>query len=244
MPTSQEEGPTSWQGAHGPVRFPVGAHVPLRCPVPAQVPVRRVLVAPHVPVRWQWPAPGHDPLGSLGLRTFQAGARASITPGRGAGGRKWVENNSSCSSVIQLTVNSLQGDSQLVRQDVPQPTEGSWGEGTSADYNLFCWLEAIIAPKLLFLWGGHGQWVAMAGWVARAHPAQQPVGIRQLSGEDLWGGSPFPPSQRCCQGPLASQRPGLISVSPKGTARACPCSRDAWETRQNSCWEQPSFSIF
>ena len=38
-----------------------------------------------------------------------------------------MENNSNCSSVIQLTVNSLQGDSQLVRQDMPQPTEGSLG---------------------------------------------------------------------------------------------------------------------
>lgn len=155
-----------------------------------------------------------------------------------------MDNNSNCSSFTQLTVNSLQGDSQLLCQDTPRPTEGSWAEGTSTDYNLFCWLEAIIAPMIMFLRGGHGQWVATSWRIARAHLAQQPVGIRQLSGEDLWGGSPFPPSQRCCQGPLASQRPGLISVSPKRTARACLSSRDVWETRQNSCREQPTSSIF
>lgn len=66
-----------------------------------------------------------------------------------------MDNNSSRSSFTQLTVNSLQGDSQLLCQDMPRPTEGFWAEGTSTDYNLFCWLEAIIAPMIMFLRGGH-----------------------------------------------------------------------------------------
>ena len=240
MPTSQEEAPTSWQGAHVPVRFPVGAHVPLRCLLRARVPVRCAVVGPRVPVRWQWPVPAHDPLGSLGLRASKAGARASITPGRGAGVGKWVDNNSNCSIFIQLTVNSLQGDSQPVRQDTPQPAKGSGGEGTSTGYNLFCWLEAIIAPMIMFLRGGRGQWVATSWRLARAHPARQPVGIWQLSGEDLWGGSPFPPSQSAAR---AHWHPKGQASSPS-PQRACPWSREIWETRQNSCWEQPTSSIF
>lgn len=155
-----------------------------------------------------------------------------------------MDNNSNCTILIHLTVNSLQGDGQLVCQDMLQPTEGSWGEGASTDYNLFCWLEAIITLMIMFLQGGHGQWVATARWVAHAHPAQQPMGIWQLSDEDVWGGSPFPPFQKCCQGTVASQRPGLISASPNGTTRACLCSRDVWETKQNSWWEQPTILIF
>lgn len=102
-----------------------------------------------------------------------------------------MDNNSNCTILIHLTVNSLQGDSQLVCQDILQPTEGSWGEGASTDYNLFCWLEAVITLMIMFLQGGQGQWVATARWVAHAHPAQQPMGIWQLLDEDVWGEVPF-----------------------------------------------------
>jgi len=97
----------------------VGACVLLKLLVSVHVLVRHVIVGPLVPVRWQWPVPAHDSLDSLGLRTCKAGARATIIPGRRAGVMKWVDNNSNCNIFIQLTVKSLQGDSQLVRQKVP-----------------------------------------------------------------------------------------------------------------------------
>ena len=46
-----------------------------------------------------------------------------------------MDNDCSCSICIQLTGNSLQGDSWPVQQDMPQPTKGSWGEGTPTGDN-------------------------------------------------------------------------------------------------------------
>ena len=137
----------------------MGAHVPrgrahilAGCPHPTQVP--GACSCPADVSGGGYPCPCKVAVASACpcgvLRTSKA--RASMPPGGGAGVGEWVDNNANCSIFVQLTVNSLQGDSsQLVRQDVPQPTEGSWAEGTSMDYNLSCWLEAVIALTIAFL---------------------------------------------------------------------------------------------
>ena len=152
-----------------------------------------------------------------------------------------MDNLPYCSIFTQLTVNSLQGDRQLVRWDMPQPTKGSGSEGTSTDF--FCWLEAVSAPMVMLLR------VAMAN--GRPRPGGSPVPVQHNSQrvfansvEDLWGGSPFSALPKVLPGPTGIQRAGAHLCLPRGNSQACPCSRDAWETRQNSCWEQPTSSIF